>query len=124
MLAVQSADFDRAKGMQTTEDWIQSFPHFDGLIAANDQMALGALQALKGADRAKGVLISGIDGLPDTVKAVADGDIAQTIFQNAQAEAQAAIDVIEDIKAGKPAPKEKIVPFEPITKDNVSKYTN
>ena len=71
-LAVQSADFDRAKGMQTTEDWIQSFPHFDGLIAANDQMALGALQALKGADRAKGVLISGIDGLPDTVKAVAD----------------------------------------------------
>lgn len=122
VLAMQSAEFDRAKGMQTTEDWIQTFPHFDGLVAANDQMALGALQALKGADRAKGVLISGIDGLPDTLKAVADGDIAQTIFQNAKAEADAAFSVLEDIKAGKPAPKEKLVPFEPVTKDNVNQY--
>jgi inositol transport system substrate-binding protein len=124
VLSRQSADYDRAKGMQTTEDWIQTFPHFDAVVAANDQMALGALQALKGANRSKGVQITGIDGLPDTVKAVIDGDISQTIFQNADAEAQAAIGILEEIKAGKPAPKEKIVPFEPITKDNADKYTH
>jgi inositol transport system substrate-binding protein len=123
ILAVQSGDYDRAKGMAITEDWIQSFPKFDGIVAANDQMALGALQALKAADR-KGVLISGIDGLQDTLKAVADGDIAHTVFQNATAQAKAAVQVIEDMKAGKPAPGETIVPFEPITKENVAKYMN
>ena len=122
ILATQSADYDRAKGMQTTEDWIQTFPHFDAVVAANDQMALGALQALKGADRAKGVLITGIDGLPDTIKAVSTGEIAQTIFQNAKGEADACVKLLEDLAAGKPAPKEVIVPFEPITKDNVAKY--
>ena len=122
VLATQSADYDRAKGMQTTEDWIQTFPHFDAVVAANDQMALGALQALKGADRAKGVLITGIDGLADTIKAVSTGEVAQTIFQNAKGEADACVQVLEDLAAGKPAPKEKIVPFEPITKDNVAKY--
>jgi len=123
ILAVQSADYDRAKGMATMEDWIQTFPKIDGVVAANDQMALGALQALKAAGR-KNVLISGIDGLQDTLAALIEGDIAQTVFQNATAQAKAAVTVIEDIKGGKTVPSETIVPFEPITKENVSKYLN
>ena len=122
VLAVQSGDYDRAKGMQVTEDWVQTFPKFDGVVAANDQMALGALQALKGADRAKGVMISGVDGVPDALKAIEDGDMTQSIFQNAKGQAKAAFEVVEDIKNGKPAPAEKLVPFESITKDNVKKY--
>lgn len=122
ILAIQSGDYDRAQGMKVTEDWIQSFPKFDAIVAANDQMALGALQALKAADRQRGVLISGVDGVPDALKAIADGEMTQTIFQNAKGQAQAAFEVIEDIKAGKPAPAEKLVPFESITKDNVKAY--
>jgi inositol transport system substrate-binding protein len=121
ILAVQSGDYDRAKGMAITEDWIQAFPKFDGVVAANDQMALGALQALKAAGR-NGVLISGIDGLQDTLKAIVDGDIAHTVFQNATAQAKAGVGVLEEIKAGKEVPGETIVPFEPITKENVAKY--
>ncbi|RUV09973.1 sugar ABC transporter substrate-binding protein, partial [Mesorhizobium sp. M1A.F.Ca.IN.022.04.1.1] len=121
ILAVQSADYDRAKGMAVTEDWIQSFPQIDGVVAANDQMALGALQALKAAGR-QNVLISGIDGLQDTLKAIVDGDIAHSVFQNASAQADAAVKVVEEIKAGKTPKDETIVPFEPITKENVNKY--
>jgi inositol transport system substrate-binding protein len=105
-----------------TEDWIQTFPKFDAIVAANDQMALGALQALKSADRAKGVVISGIDGTPDAVKAIKEGEMAQSIFQNAKGQAKAAFEVVSDLKSGKPAPEEKLVPFESITKDNVQKY--
>jgi inositol transport system substrate-binding protein len=123
ILSVQSADYDRAKGMATMEDWIQAFPQIDGVVAANDQMALGALQALKAAGR-RNVLISGVDGLQDTLKALVEGDVAQTIFQNATAQAKAAVAVIEDIKAGRPAPAETIVPFESITAENVAKYLN
>jgi inositol transport system substrate-binding protein len=122
VLANLPANYDRAEGMKVTEDWIQSFPQFDGIVAANDQMALGALEALKSSDRAKGVMISGVDGTPDALKAIEDGEMAQSIFQNAAGQAKAAFEVIADLKAGKPAPDEKLVPFESITKDNVAGY--
>lgn len=122
VLASLSADYDRAQGMKVTEDWIQSFPHFDAIIAANDQMALGALEALKTADRLQGVLISGVDGTVDALKAIKAGEMAQSIFQNAKGQAEAAFEVIEGLKAGQPAPKEKIVAFESITQDNVDNY--
>jgi len=122
VLAIQSGDYDRAQGMKVTEDWIQTFPQFDAVVAANDQMALGAVQALKSADRLKGVMVSGVDGTPDALKAIQNGEMSQSIFQNAKGQAKAAFEVVEDIKAGKTPPAEKLVPFESITKDNVQKY--
>ena len=92
------------------------------MVAANDQMALGAVQALKSADRLKGVMVSGVDGTPDALKAIQTGEMSQSIFQNAKGQAKAAFEVVEDIKAGKTPPAEKLVPFESITKDNVQKY--
>jgi len=115
------ANYDRAQGMKVTEDWVQKFPKFDALIAANDQMALGALQALKTAGR-KGVLISGIDGTDDALSAIKGGEMAQSIFQNAKGQAEGAFEVVEMIKKGQPAPKEKLIPFESIVKDNVTQY--
>ena len=121
ILADLPANYDRAEGMKVTEDWIQKFPKFDGLVAANDQMALGALQALKTAGR-KGVLISGVDGVKDALVSIKAGEMAQSIFQNAKGQADSAFEVVETIKHGKPAPKEVLVPFESIVKGNVDKF--
>lgn len=121
ILADLPANYDRAEGMKVTEDWIQRFPKFDGLIAANDQMALGALQALKTTGR-KGVLISGVDGVKDALVSIKAGEMAQSIFQNAKGQADSAFEVVETIKAGKAAPKEVLVPFESIVKANVDKF--
>ncbi|KAB1115032.1 sugar ABC transporter substrate-binding protein [Neorhizobium galegae] len=121
-LASLSANYDRAEGMKVTEDWIQSFPKFDGIIAANDQMALGALEALKGANRVKGVLISGVDGVPDALTAIKAGEMSQTIFQDAAGQAKAAFEVVEGIKKGEQPPAEKLVPFASITKENVNQF--
>lgn len=122
LLASLTGNYDRAEGMKVTEDWIQSFPQFDAIIAANDQMALGALEALKTADRLKGVMISGVDGTADALKAIKAGEMSQSIFQNAKGQGAATFDVIESIKAGNKAPKEKLVAFESITADNIDKY--
>ena len=122
VLANLPANYDRAEGMKITEDWVQRFPKFDAIIAANDQMALGALQALKTAGR-KGVLISGIDGTADALNAIKSGDMAQSIFQNAKGQALGAFEVVQMIEKGQPLPKEKLVPFESIVKDNVNNYT-
>lgn len=121
VLANLPANYDRAEGMKITEDWVQKFPKFDAIIAANDQMALGALQALKAAGR-KGVMISGIDGTADALAAIKVGDMSQSIFQNAKGQAQGAYEVVQMIKKGEAAPKEKLIPFESIVKDNVDKY--
>ena len=122
VLANLPGNYDRAEGMKITEDWVQSFPQFDAIIAANDQMALGALQALQTSNRLKGVMISGIDGTKDALNAIKGGEMAQSIFQNAKGQAQGAYEVLQIIKSGKPAPKEKLIPFESIVKENVDKY--
>lgn len=122
VLASLTANYDRSEGMKVTEDWIQSFKQFDAIIAANDQMALGAIQALKTANRLKGVLVSGVDGTGDALKAIKDGDMAQSIFQNAKGQAEGAYAVIKTIMAGQPAGDEMLIPFESIVAENVDKY--
>lgn len=121
VLATQSANYDRALGMTTMEDWIQSFPEIHGVVAANDQMALGAREALLAAGR-ESVLISGVDGMPDMLQAIADGTASHSVFQNASAQAAAAVEVLALIRAGGEVPAETIVPFEPITAENVAAY--
>ncbi|SFY33182.1 inositol transport system substrate-binding protein [Paracoccus pantotrophus] len=122
ILASLSGNYDRAEGMKVTEDWIQSFPEFNAIVAANDQMALGALQALQAAGRLDGVMISGVDGTPDALNAIKAGEMSQSIFQNAAGQAEAAFEVVEMIKKGEEPPAEKLVPFESITAENVDQY--
>lgn len=121
-LASLTALWDRANAMQVTEDWIQTFPEFDGIIAANDQMALGAIEALKSAQRLEGVLVSGVDGTDDALTAIKAGEMAQSVFQDGSGQAKAAFDIIQDIKAGKDAPEERIIPFQSITIENVDSF--
>ncbi|MCC8107461.1 MAG: sugar ABC transporter substrate-binding protein [Planctomycetes bacterium] len=124
LLASQTGNYERDMGMKVTEDWIQTYQDFDAIIAANDQMALGALQALKTANRLKGVMISGVDGVDDALRAIKNGEMSQSILQNAPAQAKAAYETMKKILAGEQAPDRVIVPFESITKDNVDEYYN
>jgi inositol transport system substrate-binding protein len=123
VLASLPGDYDRAQGMKITEDWIQRFPKFDAIIAANDQMALGAIQALKTANRLEGVMVSGVDGTQDALNTIKAGEMSQTVFQDAHNQAGKAYEVLEAIIKGEKPPKEVIVPFESITKENVDKYS-
>jgi inositol transport system substrate-binding protein len=115
-------DFLRDKGMKITEDWIQSFPQFDAIVAANDQMALGAIQALKVANRLNGVLISGVDGTPDACNAIKAGEMSQSVFQNAAGQAVKCYEALQTLMKKQTLPKEVLVPFESITKENVDQY--
>jgi inositol transport system substrate-binding protein len=122
ILADMDGDYVRDKGMKITEDWIQAFPQFDGIVAANDQMALGAVEALKTAGRLQSVLISGIDGTSEAVQAVKDGSMVQTVLQNAPGQAKSCYEVIQKIIKGETVEKEIFVPFESITKDNANQF--
>ncbi|MFS7873521.1 MULTISPECIES: ABC transporter permease/substrate-binding protein [Streptomyces] len=76
----QSADFDRAKGLDVTTNLLQGHPGIDGIFAENDEMALGAVKAL-GSKAGKSVAVVGFDGTPDGLKAVENGTLAATVAQ-------------------------------------------
>ncbi|MBP8536924.1 substrate-binding domain-containing protein [Streptomyces sp. MK37H] len=76
----QTADFDRAKGLDVTTNLLQGHPGIDGIFAENDEMALGAVKAL-GSKAGKSVAVVGFDGTPDGLKAVENGTLAATVAQ-------------------------------------------
>jgi inositol transport system substrate-binding protein len=122
VLAEQTAMYERARGMQIMEDWLQTFPQVDGVIAANDQMALGALEALRGAQRNRGVLIAGVDGTKEACQLIKNGEMAISVLQSAPALAQGTYDVIKKLQSGVAVEKEVIIPHENITINNVDEY--
>jgi ribose transport system substrate-binding protein len=79
----QTGEFAREKGQQVTEQLIQSNPDIDGIYAENDEMALGAVTALKGAGKQPGeVAIVSIDGTRSAVQAIVDGWLYAVIESN------------------------------------------
>lgn len=76
---VQAADFDRTKAVSTMENIITAHPNIQAVFAANDEMALGAYQALKTANL--DIPIIGIDGTTDALQSIADGDVTASIEQ-------------------------------------------
>ncbi len=78
ILSSQSANFDRAEGLTVMENILQAHSEIDGVYAANDEMALGALQAIEGANR-EGIVIVGNDGTTDALEAIQAGRIVGTM---------------------------------------------
>ncbi|WFA10400.1 ribose ABC transporter substrate-binding protein RbsB [Tissierella sp. Yu-01] len=79
VVAKQTADFDRVKGLEVMENILQSQPEIDAVFAHNDEMALGALEAIKASGR--DILVVGFDATDDAVAAVEAGDMAATVAQ-------------------------------------------
>lgn len=79
VVAKQTADFDRVKGLDVMENILQSQPEIDAVFAHNDEMALGALEAIKASG--KDILVVGFDATDDAVAAVEAGDMGATVAQ-------------------------------------------
>ncbi len=84
IVASQTANFDQATGQKVMAQLLQSNPNVNGLYAENDTMALGAIQAMRGAGKTPGkdIKIVSIDGTSDCVKDVASGVIYSDIETN------------------------------------------
>lgn len=119
------ADWDRTKGHDKMQSLMQANPVINGVISGNDEMALGAIAALKEAGKLEGVVIGGFDGSPDAVEAVQSGELAYTVLQPVAVFSKAAVELADEfIRTGK-APETEKQSFDCIliTKDNASKMT-
>lgn len=97
VVAKQSANFDRSQGLTVAENLLQANPDIKAIFAHNDEMALGAIQAAKSAN--KEIMIVGFDGTDDGVKAVQDGTMSATIAQQPDVMGQQGLEVA--VKAAK-----------------------
>jgi ribose transport system substrate-binding protein len=113
VVASQAADFDRTKGLNVMENIIQSTPTFDAVFAHNDEMALGAVKALKTAN--KKVIIVGFDGNDDAKAAVKSGDMAATIAQQPDLMGSMAVDNAVKVIKGETVDKQIPVALQLIT---------
>lgn len=73
LLATQPANCQLLKALQVMENLMQSHPRIDGVLAANDSMAVGALEALQGADRK--ALVAGINGSKEAIDLIKAGKL-------------------------------------------------
>ena len=80
IVAKQTADFDRTKGLNVMENILQAQSEVNAVFAHNDEMALGALKAIEASDKTD-VIIVGFDATEDAVKAVKEGKLAATVAQ-------------------------------------------
>lgn len=117
-----TAEWDRATAMSKMEQVLGTGKPIDCVIANNDEMALGAIEALKSVDRLKDVQVVGLDATDNALQSIKDGEMAMTVFQNAKAQAEKAIDVAMAAANGEDFETFNWIPFTAITKDNVDEY--
>ena len=82
VVASIAADWDTEKGLKASEDILQAHPDVDSIVGSNDLMALGAVQAVKGAGKLDDVIIVGDDAIPSALAALRSGELNATIDGN------------------------------------------
>ena len=125
-VAKEVANWDRTQGHNKMQSILQAHPDIIGVISGNDEMALGAIAALKEAGKLASVKVGGFDGSPDAVAAIKAGELQYTVLQPvATFSAEAVKQADSFIKTGKTGAKSEKQLFDCIliTKDNVDKYT-
>lgn len=116
VVAKQAADFDRAKGLSVMENILQANSNIQAVFAHNDEMALGAIEALKSAGKTD-VAVVGFDATEDAVKAVSDGRLAATVAQKPERIGEKAMETAKRVSE-----KKEVEKFIPIELELIKKY--
>jgi inositol transport system substrate-binding protein len=124
VLAEQTANFARDQGLSVTESLLAGMASPpDVIVAANDDMALGALEAVKARNLQGKVKVIGFDALPEALAAIRDGQLAGTVEQFPGGQSRKAMDIMVDYLKSKKKPDQNLVLLTPIviTKANLDK---
>ncbi len=122
VLAKETGNWQRDQGMALAENWLTAYgDKLNGILANNDEMALGAVEALRAAGR-EDVYVMGVDAIPDAKAAVGNGTLVATVLQDAVGQGAGSAKVIEDALNGKMVDPITWVPFVLITKENLADF--
>ncbi|HBT69798.1 sugar ABC transporter substrate-binding protein [Agrobacterium tumefaciens] len=119
----QTANWQRTQGADLVTNWLSSGIEFNAVIANNDEMAIGAIQALKAAGKdMKEFVVAGVDATQDALAAMQAGDLDVTVFQDAAGQGKGALDAALKLVKGDKVEKKVYIPFQLVTPENVKDY--
>ncbi|KFL25447.1 LacI family transcriptional regulator [Devosia sp. 17-2-E-8] len=122
VVAEQTAEWDRAKGQSVMENILTGNPNIKGVFASNDNMALGAVEALKAAAKLQDVMVVGFDANPDAAASILAGEMTASIAQAPGNIGGFGVQALVDLKAGKTIEPVIDTGTVLVTKDNADKY--
>ena len=128
-VATESADWDRTKAYEKMKNLLIANPDIDGVWCANDNMALGVVEALRERGLAGKVMVTGCDGVDEVFTGIKNGEIAATVFQDSKYQAGISLTHALAVKTGKlkmaDIPNEKrqyFIEAVYVTKDNIAEF--
>jgi ribose transport system substrate-binding protein len=113
----QTANFDRAEGLTVMENMLQGNADIKAVFAQNDEMGLGAIEAIKGAGLEDQITVVSFDGTEGGLKAIEDGSLAATVAQQPDKMGRLALQAAYDYFAGEDIPEKIDSPLELVTKE-------
>lgn len=119
---VQAGNWSREEGLAIMENWIQSGDPIDVVCSNNDEMALGAIQALKTAGMLEDVVVGGVDATADALAAMAAGELEVTVFQDAEGQGAGGIDAAVALANGETVEDVVDVPYQLVTPENLADF--
>jgi inositol transport system substrate-binding protein len=122
VLAKETGNWQRDQGMSLTENWITTYGNnLKGILGNNDEMALGAVEALRAAGRTD-VAVMGVDAIPDALTAIDSGILAASVLQDAKGQGQGAGEAVHKALSGQSQDSINWIPFVLIDKSNLAQY--
>lgn len=119
----QTANWQRTQGADMVTNWLTAGVKMDVILSNNDEMAIGAVQALKAAGVDPGtVIVGGIDATPDALAALRSGDLDLTVFQDAKGQGAGALDTALKLARGEASEQTVYIPFELVTEANIADF--
>jgi inositol transport system substrate-binding protein len=119
----QTANWSRVEAQDLMTNWLSAGVEFDAVIANNDEMAIGAIQAMKaaGIDMAD-VVVGGVDATSDALAAMQAGDLDVTVFQDAAGQGGGAVRTALALVAGEDVDQKVFIPFKLVTPANIGDF--
>src|ERR1700674_604617 len=122
----QTGNWKRVEGKTIMENWLASGQEIDGVASNNDEMALGALQAIKATGKLGKIPVGGTDGSHDALESMAKGELNNTVFQDPVGQGDEAVNAAYLMVKKEPNPKvvddNVWIPYQPVTKENYKSF--
>ncbi|MGR3344805.1 MAG: sugar ABC transporter substrate-binding protein [Paracoccaceae bacterium] len=119
----QTANYSRIEAQDLMTNWLSAGVEFDAVVANNDEMAIGAIQAMKaaGIDMAD-IVVGGVDATSDALAAMQAGDLDVTVFQDAAGQGGGAVRTALALVAGEAVDQKVFIPFLLVTPANIGDF--
>ena len=119
----QTANWSRDQAQNLMTNWLSTASPFDAVIANNDEMAIGAIQAMNASGIAKeDIIVGGIDATADALKAMEAGELDVTVFQDAAGQGKGALDAALALARGEAVEQKVYIPFQLVIPANLADF--